>query len=227
VLINGGLWQTEDLDPASASQTLVLSYSLAVSPLLLIPGENQVELILGAEGEVPAGRLYYAATLIANRVPREGVVPALETHERSIGVQREYRLFGGREPTTLFQRGDLVEVRLTLDVPEESWYVVIDDPLPAGFEALNERLGTTSHVAALYEEPAYTWERYGYNRKDVRDERVTFFVTHLESGQRTLTYLMRATSDGSFSALPVQVYPMYEPEVWSRSESTQCQVAAR
>jgi uncharacterized protein YfaS (alpha-2-macroglobulin family) len=104
---------------------------------------------------------------------------------------------------------------------------VIDDPLPAGFEALNERLGTTSHVTAPYEEPVYTWERYGYNRKDVRDERVTFFVTYLEPGQRTLTYLVRATSGGSFSALPVQVYPMYEPEVWSRSESTQCQVAAR
>jgi uncharacterized protein YfaS (alpha-2-macroglobulin family) len=227
VHVNGGLWQTGDLDPASASQTLVLSYSLTVSPMLLIPGENQLELILGAEGGVPSGRLYYAATLIANRVPREGVIPAFESHERSIGVQREYRLLGVREPTSQFQRGDLVEVQLTLDVPEESWYVVVDDPLPAGFEALNERLGTTSHVAALYEEPVYTWERYGYNRKDVRDERVTFFVTHLEPGQRTLTYLMRATSSGSFSALPVQVYPMYEPEVWSRSESAQCQVTAR
>jgi uncharacterized protein YfaS (alpha-2-macroglobulin family) len=227
VLVNGGLWQSGDLDHASAGQTLVLTYSLTVSPLLLIPGENQLELVLGAEGELPAGRLYYAATLIANRAPREGIIPALETHERSIGVQREYRLFGNREPTTQFQHGDLVEVQLSLDVPEESWYVVIDDPLPAGFEALNERLGTTSHVAALYEEPVYTWERYGYNRKDVRDERVTFFVTHLEPGQRTLTYLMRATSSGSFSALPVQVYPMYEPEVWSHSESTRCQVAAR
>jgi uncharacterized protein YfaS (alpha-2-macroglobulin family) len=227
VLVNGRLWQTGDLDPASASQTLVLTYSLTVSPILLIPGENQLELILGGEGEAPAGHLYYAATLIANRVPGEGVIPSLETHPRSIGVEREYRLLDGGEPTTLFQRGDLVEVQLTLDIPEESWYVVIDDPLPAGFEALNERLGTTSHVAALYEEPLFTWEQYGYNRKDVRDERVTFFVTHLEPGRRTLTYLMRATSSGTFRALPVQVYPMYEPEVWSRSQGTLCQVAAR
>jgi uncharacterized protein YfaS (alpha-2-macroglobulin family) len=227
VLVNGDLWRTGELDPTSVGETLVLTYSLAASPTLLIPGENRLVLILGAEGEGPAGRLYYAATLIANRIPREGVIPALETHERSIAVRREYRLFGSKEPATHFQRGDLVEVQLTLDAPEESWYVVIDDPLPAGFEALNERLGTTSHVAALYEEPAYTWERYGYNRKDVRDERVAFFVTYLEPGQRTFTYLARATAGGSFSALPVQVYPMYEPEVWSRSESIRCRVAAR
>ncbi|MGD2205208.1 MAG: hypothetical protein PVH17_00395, partial [Anaerolineae bacterium] len=67
----------------------------------------------------------------------------------------------------------------------------------------------------------------GYNRKDVRDDRVTFFVTRLEPGRRTFTYLMRATTVGSFTALPTQVYPMYEPEVWSRSESARFRVGKR
>ncbi len=223
VYINDELWQEGLLGQADAGQILTVPVSA------LLPGENRVDLVLGAEGAGSRGRLYYALTLSLSRAPGEGNIPALQAHERSIGIQREYRLYEGREstPATGFQPGDLVQVNLTLDVPEESWYVVVDDPLPAGFEALNERLGTTSHVATLDQEPVYYWQEYGYNRKDVRDERVTFFITHLEPGRQTLTYLVRAITGGSFTALPTQVYPMYEPEVWSRSDSIRCQIGVR
>ncbi len=214
VYVNDRLWQEGRLEQAEAGQTLTVPLAT------LVPGENHLRLVLGAPGEEPQGRLYYAVTLNAWRAPGQGAIPALQTSARSIGVRRTYFRHGSQEPAAEFHRGDLIQVRLTLDVPEESWYVVVDDPLPAGFEALNERLGTTSHVAASYEEPVYFWETYGYNRKEVRDERVTFFITHLEPGQRTFTYLMRATATGEFTALPTQVYPMYEPEVWSRSDST-------
>jgi uncharacterized protein YfaS (alpha-2-macroglobulin family) len=228
VIVNDTVWHEGQLDQADAGQTLVITHTGTVSPAVLLPGENQVLLVLGATGQQPAGRVYYALTLATQRAPANGEIPALQAHGRSIGIQREYQIVdsghSSEAPASVFQHGDLVEVVLTLDAPEESWYIVVDDPLPAGFEALNERLGTTSHIATLYEEPVYLWQRYGYNRKDVRDERVTFFITHLEPGQRTLTYLMRATTAGDFAALPVQVYPMYEPEVWSRSESTRCHV---
>jgi hypothetical protein len=229
VHVNDELWQAGQLTGDDVGQTLVLTFSREVSPSLLLPGENGLRLALGAEDAAPSGRLFYAVTLIAQRSPADGVIPALQTHERSIAIEREYRLLDGGESDTgaSFGRGDLVEVRLTLDVLEETWYVVVDDPLPAGFEALNERLGTTSHVGSAYDEPVYYWQRYGYNRKDVRDERVALFVTHLGPGQHTYTYLMRATTGGTFTALPAQVYPMYEPEVWSRSGGTQCQVEAR
>jgi uncharacterized protein YfaS (alpha-2-macroglobulin family) len=227
VYINDELWREGILDRAEVGQTLVLTSGTELSPSIWLPGENHVTLVLGAEGEAPFGLLHYAATTVVSRGPQEGTIPALVAHERAIGIRREYRLYGSEEAATEFERGDVVEVQLALSVPEESWYVVVDDPLPAGFEALNERLGTTSHVATVYEDPVYTWQQYGYNRKDVRDERVNFFVTHLEPGQRTLTYLVRATSTGSFTALPTQVYPMYEPEVWSRSESARCQVRPR
>jgi uncharacterized protein YfaS (alpha-2-macroglobulin family) len=225
VYVNDQLWTENQLDQAELGQTLILTYEEELSPALgLLPGENRLQLVLGAEGEAPVGRLYYAASLRLLRPSPAGGIPALETHERSIAVAREYLPFGGDEPAVTFRRGDLVEVRLTLDVPEESWYVVVDDPLPAGLEALNERLGTTSHLAAPYRAPVFYWEEYGYNRKEVRDERVVFFITHLGPGRQTLTYLARATTAGEFAARPVQVYPMYEPQVWSRSDSARFRV---
>jgi len=201
------------------------SYTMPIGDLS--PGENKLLLVLGEAGNAPSGRLYFAGEMVLNRAPGDEGMQALSPHERSIAVQREYWLKGSEEPTTEFRQGDLVEVRLTLDVPEESWYIIIDDPLPAGFEALNERLGTASHGAAADLPPSYRWEEYGYNRKQVRDERVTLFITHLEPGQRTFTYLARASSVGSFVTLPAEVYPMYEAEAWSRSDGAHCRVDAR
>jgi len=60
---------------------------------------------------------------------------------------------------------------------------------------------------------------YGYNNKEIHDDRVVFFVTHLSKGVHTFTYLARATQAGTFNALPAQVYLMYAPEQWGRSVS--------
>jgi hypothetical protein len=222
--VNDRLWTEGQLDGAELAQTLILTYSWQISPALLLPGENRLQLVLGGEGQAPAGRLYYAATLRVLRLPPAEGFHALQTHERAIAITRDYLPYDGNEPATTFRRGDLVQVRLTLDVPEESWYVVVDDPLPAGFEALNERLGTTSHVAAPAQDQGFYWELYGYNRKEVRDDRVLFFITRLAPGRQTFTYLARATTAGEFTARPVEVYPMYEPQVWSRSEGGRCRV---
>ena len=221
IYVNDELSHEGLLDRATVGQHLTVPITG------LLPAENHVQLVLGADGEAPAGRLYYALKLHLNRAQTQDPIPALQPHEASIAVKREYRLQGSEEAATQFRQGDVVEVALTLEVPEESWYVVINDPLPAGFVALNERLGTTSHVATAYEESVQDWTQYGYNRKDVHDEHVTFFIARLEPGRRTVTYLTRAIAAGSFTALPTEVYPMYEPEVWGRSGSVRCQIEMR
>jgi uncharacterized protein YfaS (alpha-2-macroglobulin family) len=227
VFLNAELWEEGRLAGPDAGQTLTVPLSA------LAPGENLIGLSLGESDDGRISPLYYAVTLSTQRSPGDGQIGAQKNHGRSISVRREYRSVDKEwardsgESTSLFHKGDLVEVVLTLDVPEESWYVVVDDPLPAGLEALNERLATTSHVAASHEEPGQAYGRYGYNRKDVRDDRVAFFFTRLDAGQHTLSYLARATTEGDFAALPTQVYPMYEPEIWSRSDSTRVQIGTR
>ena len=218
------LWAEGELASASASHSLVLTYSHTLSPAPLVPGENTIRLALGPGEPAPGERLTYDATWQVQRsLPDDGVA-ALATHDRSIALAREYRLPGSSEAVTRVQRGDLVEVSLTLDVPAESWYVIVEDPLPAGLQALNERLGTTSHVAAAQGEPAFSWQELGYNRKEVHDARVTFFITRLEPGHHVVEYLARAITSGDFMALPAEVYLMYEPQVWARSASSRCQI---
>jgi uncharacterized protein YfaS (alpha-2-macroglobulin family) len=112
-----------------------------------------------------------------------------------------------------------VRVKLSVHVPDESWYVIVEDDLPAGLEGLNERLATTSYVAREYGDEEFSWQKNGYNRKDVLDDRVAFFITQLMPGTHTYSYLARVTHAGTFYAPPAQVYLMYAPEVWGRSGS--------
>jgi uncharacterized protein YfaS (alpha-2-macroglobulin family) len=111
-------------------------------------------------------------------------------------------------------------VKVTM--PDEGWYVALEDPLPGGLEGVNERLNTTSYALRQgpYEEGGeFFYQDYGYNNKEIHDDRVVFFVTHLSAGTHTFTYLARAAQAGVFSAMPAQVYLMYAPEQWGRSAS--------
>jgi uncharacterized protein YfaS (alpha-2-macroglobulin family) len=226
VYVGDLLWTEGELPPAGVGHSLVLTYSRTLSPALLLPGENPVRLVLGAGEAVPTGRIYFSASWQVRRpFPDEGLA-ALAPHDRSIGLAREYRLPDTSEAATNLRRGDLVEVYLTLDVPAESWYVVVEDPLPTGLEVLNGWLGIPSYQGRDGE-PASSWQELGYNRKAVHPDRVIFYITRLEPGRHVLRYLARATTEGDFVARPVEAYLMYKPEVWSRSASSRCQIRAR
>ena len=97
--------------------------------------------------------------------------------------------------------------------------MIVEDQLPGGLEALNERLNTTSHVASVQEEPHYFWQEYGYNQKEVYGDRVSFFVSELEAGRHSYEYVARATHSGHFVALPAEVSAMYDLSTWGRSGS--------
>ena len=117
--------------------------------------------------------------------------------------------------------GQLVEVQLTVTMPEQASYIIVEDNLPGGLEALNERLNTSSHEGALYDwdDPVYYWQDYGYNHKEIRGDQVSFFITDFERGKRTITYMTRATHNGRFTAMPAEVYAMYDLSTWGRSAS--------
>jgi uncharacterized protein YfaS (alpha-2-macroglobulin family) len=120
-------------------------------------------------------------------------------------------------------------VELQVNVPEDAFFMAVEDYLPGGFEALNEGLSATNQVNVdewEYEEyQPYFWQEYGYNYKEVRGDRVVFFITSFEKGTRTFTYYARATTSGEFMALPAQVYAMYDSNLWGRSESTNLKIS--
>jgi len=95
--------------------------------------------------------------------------------------------------------GDRLWVELEIRAGEALSYVLVEDALPAGFEALRE--GAEG----------------GFDRFEARADRAAFFITRLPRGTRRLRYRVQAVTPGLFHALPCQAGPMYEPEIRATS----------
>jgi len=144
----------------------------------------------------------------------------------NIGVTREYLRLKPRkagsdrwslqtEPTNnQLDQGDRIRVKLTINVPRDMSYVLIEDAFPSGCE-VTER-GTADEVV--------DWG-YWWSSVDVRDDRIAFFARRLSKGKHELTYNLRAQTPGTYHTLPTLVQAMYAPE--TRGESAEARVEVR
>ena len=108
--------------------------------------------------------------------------------------------------------------------------VAVEDPLPAGFEAINAQLASSSAneidaaaTADVNQNQAHIPSAYeaGVNHVELRDDRVLLFAQSFEPGTFVYSYLVRATSPGSFVVPPTQAEEMYRPEIFGRTASAQ------
>jgi uncharacterized protein YfaS (alpha-2-macroglobulin family) len=196
------------VDGKSAGKYLVTRENIAQQQsinLRLAPGNHEVRIVRNGNG-----RVYYASAMTYySSVETVGAAKSLDGPT----VRREYVDPQTGRAVTSFKVGDIVRVKLTIDMPSEGWYMMVTDPLPAGFEAINYSLNTSGI------EPR--GERFYWSRPDLRDNRAVFFTTYMWKGKHTYAYLIRATTSGTFRALPAEVTPMYEPEVFGRSASVE------
>jgi hypothetical protein len=177
------------------------------------------------------GALFYAA-----RLTYAPDATALEARDNGFHVQRQYApLTGGRAgpAATSFQAGDLVRVTLAFDLPKERRFVAVTDPLAAGFEPVESWFATTaSDVAKATDEqdgaaqPTWQdlWRRGTFDHIERHDDRVLLFATRLSEGHHEFSYVVRATTAGTFLTAPARVEEMYEPEVSGRTATQTLEV---
>jgi uncharacterized protein YfaS (alpha-2-macroglobulin family) len=171
------------------------------------------------------GTLFYAARL---RYARD--ILHQEGFDAGFALARRYAPYveaGGAEPAPAltYEAGDLVRVTLSLDLTKERRFVVVTDPLPAGFEPVESWFATTAAglaSAQQEEEEAQGgwrqwWERGGFDHVERHDDRVLLFATRLSEGHHEFSYVVRATTAGTFRTAPAHVEEMYEPEVFGRT----------
>lgn len=122
------------------------------------------------------------------------------------------------KPLNSLKVGQNVHSKITLIVPEDRYFVMIEDYLPAGLEGVDFNLKTTEQ--GLLEEDicefddCYNWY---FNHSEIRDDKVMFFADFLPKGVYELDYYLRATSVGKFADLPTLAQEIYFPEVFGRS----------
>ncbi len=171
-----------------------------------------------------AGTLFYTARLryAADQLFEQGL-------DSGITIERSYAPYveSGPQPkpATSYRAGDLVRVTLAFQLTKERRFVAVTDPLPAGFEPVESWFATTARTLTERqdEQPEANeswfswWQRGGFDHVERHDDRVLLFATRLSEGRHTFSYIVRATTAGTFRTAPAQAEEMYEPEVFGRT----------
>ncbi len=210
--LNGRLLQSGQATPDTVreSQQIVVDVSEMLSAVV-----NR----LSIERTDGPGRLYYTAHLEAY-LPVEEV----EALSRGVIVSRRYLNQNG-VPVTEGRVGDILTVELNIVAPHDLYYVVVNDPYPAGAEAVDTGLQTES---VLGERPtlrpdaplARGWGWWWFSETDLRDEQATMFADVLPEGTYQYTYQIRLGAVGRFRVIPSTAMEFYTPEVFGRGEGT-------
>ena len=146
-----------------------------------------------------SGRLYYGVRL--NYYPRA----ASMAKEEGLSITKSVELAtAGNDGSGPFTAGSLVRISLSVVTNQERHFVVVDDPLPAGFEAVNSSFLTTASNLDddTRRQERNWWEFNPFDHKEMKDDRVLLFADYLPAGIHSFTYLARATSYGTFQMQP-------------------------
>lgn len=196
--------------------------SLAVQTgrLAALPSGQTLPVTIARTG---SGPLYYALRLESYVT---GARPALAS---GLTLARTFELLDGRGQNAravprdasgrlAVPAGSLVRVTLRLATPTARSYVVVDDALPAGLEALNGALSNASQ--AVLDNAGTGGEWWGsFSHTELRDDRVLLFGDRVYGGDHTYTYVARATTPGTYALPAATAELMYRPEVRARTAS--------
>jgi uncharacterized protein YfaS (alpha-2-macroglobulin family) len=113
------------------------------------------------------------------------------------------------EPGTALKSGDIIEVELVVESKNDYDYILLEDPKAGGLEPIDVRSGYFGQASAY---------------RELRDERVAFFLRSLPQGKHLLSHRLRAEIPGTFSALPAKVSAMYAPELRGNSDEAKLSI---
>ncbi len=167
------------------------------------------------------GRLYYRAELNVMQP-----VAAVAGLNRGVGVSRVYYPAdqdcsdGDCQPVSAARVGDLLTVRVTLNLPDPMHYLQVEDYIPAGTEVLNlslktSQLGEGEETQTYQSDDPYLdgWGWWYFGASQVYDDHVTWTAEFLPAGTYELTYTLVVVQPGVFQARPARAWQIYFPEV--------------
>ena len=183
------------------------------------------------------GRLYYTASLQVDR-PVENAVPI----NRGIEISRSYYPHsrtcprGDCDPVKEAGMGEMVTAQVTLVLPNDAYYLMVEDYLPAGTEILDVSLKTSQLGRETEQEwegepepePLYDYRRpfqdgwgwWYFQGPQIFADHIAWSVDYLPAGTYTLTYDLAITHPGEYRVLPARAWEFYFPEVQGTSAGT-------
>ncbi len=136
-----------------------------------------------------------------------------------ITIHRQYLTRDGQPlPSNIVATGDLIRVQITVEAPANQPNLVIEDLLPAGLEAENASLKTSTAADGSPDAASQTNDAgdpaklpmFEIGRTDIRDDRVVFMGSMPNTGKARIEYYARAVTPGIYVMPPVRAEAMYD-----------------
>lgn len=173
---------------------------------------------LSIERSAGSGRLYYTAQLQVSQ-PVDEVAPL----NKGVSIERIYLTDpqkcsqDGCSPISSAHSGDIVTVRLTVNVPESMYYLMVEDYIPAGSEVLDASLKTSQPGETPPYNPLHPfdegWGWWYFSLPRIYDDHITWSAQTLPPGTYEFTYQLVILQPGEYRVLPARAWQFYFPEV--------------
>ena len=208
VYVNGTMAGTQSFTAASLTAPDPIVVSAAGRE-----GANTVRLVKKGGGTLYwSARATYYDTAGAQERSGSRQLAITRKYARLSPVKVKDRIVYREEPFDgRMNPGDVLTVRITIAGSNDWRYLMVEDPLPAGVEAMQD---TTAYPM----EREDRWRWWWGSQVEYRDNRTVFFQEGFPDGRAEFVYLVKAISSGEFRAVPAQVTPMYVPDVSASSE---------
>ncbi len=162
------------------------------------------------------GRLYYGLRMIY------APLAPVKARDEGFAVSKRITTFKGDTLVKEFEAGKTYRVTLKVSTTQERHYVVVDDPLPAGFEVVNTTFATESQeqMREVGRTRDYSgddaWGRWWgtFDHTEIYDDRVLLFADQLANGNHDYSYFVKAVTAGTFALPQTKAEEMYTPEVF-------------
>jgi alpha-2-macroglobulin len=124
---------------------------------------------------------------------------------------------GSCSPISSAHSGDIVTVRLTVNIPESMYYLMVEDYIPAGSEVLDASLKTNQPGATPSYDPLHPfdegWGWWYFSSARIYDDHIAWSAQTLPSGTYEFTYQLVILQPGEYRVLPARAWQFYFPEV--------------
>ncbi len=114
-----------------------------------------------------------------------------------------------------WRRGDRMLVRIDIDAQRPMWWVVVDDPVPAGASHLGTGLGRGAEPSVV-SNPVTGDEEHTLAPAFVERSQSSWraYLQYLPRGRSRLEYTIRLNQAGTFHLPPARAEALYAPEVF-------------
>lgn len=241
VVVNGATATQGTVTPATAGTTRVVSVPI---DRLRSTGAAVVQIVRTPR---PGGTLAGMAPHYVIRLryyPTPGSVGPVQS---GISLTRRYlaRVHGVETllvPGAPAPRDGTLTVELHLVAPQDLSRVIVQDPLPAGAESVDDSLLTSSAFAqpggaadlssntalmtAPTAAPGQPQDLAPYlDHTELRDDQTMLFASTLPAGTYVYRYTIHLTTGGVYHVLPATTYQVHEPEVFGHTAEQSLTIA--